>query len=783
MGEQKTAPAARVERENSADSPPDSQPLPNGEVTLRPGGANGAVDTVIAHRLRAIVEQGRDLLALHAPSSRYLYVSPSSLAILGYPPEELIGADPSDYYHHDDRARLRHAVRDRVLAGFTQQTARYRFRRHDGSWAWLETLAVPLHEDPADPTRVTSVLSASRDVTAAVQAEEMLATSEQRLRVALMTAGLGLYDIELPRRSGYYSDEYLRIFGYGPEEREWFVAGWEPLVHPDDAAALAAGRERIRSGDSETFHLEARRMHRDGRWIWLRAQGRTFQKDVDGRPTRAVSTLNDIDKPRRDERLVRESRARLQQAQTIARLGDWRVDLPSMRQHWSDEAFRLLGYEPGECEPSTARFLARVHADDLPRVSRTFRAIEGDWKPTDEDMRLVLPGGVRHLHMQIRVVRTDTGVVRGLTGTLQDVTERRHAESALRTSAAELAQAQRIAQLGSWSWQQDANRLSLSPELRRILRVDLSSLDLAVVACERFFRPQSWQRLQAAVRDSIDQGQPYEVEVEFMRTDGSTGWGTARGEAARARPGRALRLFGTLQDITERKRGEIELREARDQVRELSSHREDELDQERKRIALDVHDEVGQMLTAMKLQLDILQSRIGNMRAVATSAERLRGLVEDTIEITRNVALSLRPAALDLGLVPALEWLAEDFTLRTETPCRVETTIGDVDLDEKASIELFRIAQESLTNIARHAGANEVWVSLQRIDGALCMRVRDDGCGFDAQRARALGHFGLLGMRERALRLGAQCHVQSRPGVGTTISVRLPPPAEPGARP
>jgi signal transduction histidine kinase len=139
------------------------------------------------------------------------------------------------------------------------------------------------------------------------------------------------------------------------------------------------------------------------------------------------------------------------------------------------------------------------------------------------------------------------------------------------------------------------------------------------------------------------------------------------------------------------------------------------------------------------------------------------------------VALILRPAALDLGLLPALEWLAEDFTLRSEIPCRVEASAGDVALGEKASIELFRIAQESLTNVARHARASQVRLLMRRRDDALEMSVIDDGCGFDPAQAQASGHFGLLGMRERALRLGGTLLIDSEPGRGATICVRLLP--------
>lgn len=725
-----------------------------------------------------LVEHGRDLIALLGVDGRFRYITPAVQRVLGYANGALLGRHFADDMHPDDVSAVSARFERILTLGEVQEAVNYRYRHHDGRWVWLESLGVPLREDAADPTRVTSVLASSRDVTAALESAHRLATSEERLRLAVRTAGLGIYDIEFPWRTGFYSDEYLRIFGYGPEDRARFLAGWEPLVHPDDAASMSFMRERLRRGEIEYVNTESRRMHREGRWIWVRIVGRALGHDARGRPTRLVSVVQDIDEMRRHEGALQDSRARLREAQRIARLGDWHFDLGTGTHRWSDEAFQVIGCEPGECEPSLASFLARVHPDDAGRVTEVARRAEQAPSDVDEDARIVLPdGSQRHIHVQIRPTHDRHGQLRGLTGTVQDVTERKAVEAELRATAAELAQAQRIARVGSWRWTAADGSLRWSPEMFRILGLDPAGPPVPYLQQDRVFLPDSWARLQAARMRALREELPYEIELEGRRGDGSIGWFMARGEVARDDAGRVIGTFGTLQDITEHKRAEAEMRQVRDQVRELSSHRDDVVDQERKRIAIDVHDEVGQMLTAMRLQLDLLLARHDDPRALAAAADRLRGLIEDTIEVTRNVALNLRPAALDLGLVPALEWLAEDFRLRSELPCSVEADAGEVSLGEKAATELFRIAQESLTNVARHAQARRVLIALRRIDGALCLSIRDDGCGFDPQGAASVGHFGLLGMRERALRLGAALRVDSAPGNGTAISVTLPAPA------
>jgi PAS domain S-box-containing protein len=614
-----------------------------------------------------------------------------------------------------------------------------------------------------------------RAARAAIAAQLALSASEERLHLALHTAGMGIIDIRRPSREGFYSDEYLRLYGYAAEHRAWFMAGWEPLVHPDDAPALIEFRKHVWRGDTEVLDTQARRMHCDGRWIWVRAVGRAFEPDAAGIPTRWLSTVVNVDHTRRNELALQESEARLRLAQSIARLGDWRVDAKTMRHRWSDEAWRVLGLMPGECEASMRTFLAHVHPGDVPRLADIARRLEEGFFDADEDARIVLPdGNVRHVQLQVRVARAANGQIQGLIGTIQDVTECRLAERAARAAAADLALAQQIARVGNWRWSRADNTLSWTPIMFNILDVDADGAPVPFDQQASLFTATSWERLQALRRHALDHGDPYEIELELVRRDGVPAWVMARGEVAHDAQGHIIGLFGTVQDITAHKLAEAGLREARDQLRSLSSHHEDVLTEQRRRIALDVHDEVGQMLTAMKLQIDLLQSELAGRSAALASAERLRQLVDDTIEVTRNVALNLHPPALDLGLVPALEWLAEDFSLRTDIPCTVRAAAGDAAVDAKAAIELFRIAQESLTNVARHAQARSVQLRLAPTRGALCMSIRDDGCGFDAAGAGVGRHFGLLGMRERALRLGAVLEIQSVVRAGTTVRVTLP---------
>jgi signal transduction histidine kinase len=166
--------------------------------------------------------------------------------------------------------------------------------------------------------------------------------------------------------------------------------------------------------------------------------------------------------------------------------------------------------------------------------------------------------------------------------------------------------------------------------------------------------------------------------------------------------------------------------------------------------------------------------RLDNDSEAARKTEDMRELVEKTIWMVRNVASHLRPAALNFGVASALEWLVDDFVRRNRMPCQLAIHGGEPVLPDAQATAVFRIVQASLTNVARHAQASRVDVTLTGGDDALALHISDDGCGFDLATARRRYSYGLLGMSERARLIGATLQIESAPGAGTTVSIHIP---------
>ncbi|MFC6310338.1 sensor histidine kinase [Paraburkholderia dipogonis] len=280
------------------------------------------------------------------------------------------------------------------------------------------------------------------------------------------------------------------------------------------------------------------------------------------------------------------------------------------------------------------------------------------------------------------------------------------------------------------------------------------------------------------------------LELQLKRLDDTPIWVQLNARGVTGDDGSLSGLEGLLTDMTARKhaveslrrhrdqlelevavrtRTELELLASREQLQQLSAHLEAIREEERKHIAMEVHDELGQLLTALKMDVSLLRMHLAAGSAAMQKAEEMRDLVERTIQIVRNVASHLRPVALNFGLASALEWLAGDFTQHTHIPCHFHNSGSEPSLTDFRATALFRIVQESLTNVARHAGASRVDVTLANTETGIELTVSDNGRGFDMVAARAGYSYGLQGMAERARLIDAKLLIESEPDSGSVV--------------
>jgi signal transduction histidine kinase len=238
---------------------------------------------------------------------------------------------------------------------------------------------------------------------------------------------------------------------------------------------------------------------------------------------------------------------------------------------------------------------------------------------------------------------------------------------------------------------------------------------------------------------------------------------------------------GLVYDDTQGRLAQRELERSREELRSLSRHLQSVREEEKARIAREVHDELGSTLTALRMDLDWMAERLpAEMEPLREKRSAMVRLVESAVAATRKIVTDLRPSILDdLGLAAAVRWEAAEFKKHTGVPIEVEAPDMDGTIQREAALALFRIFQETLTNVARHAKASRVWVHLAINEEGYVLQVRDDGAGMDEKDLVKTTSHGLRGMRERAQQLGGDVSVSSQRGRGTTLVASVPTPRQP----
>ncbi len=390
-----------------------------------------------------------------------------------------------------------------------------------------------------------------------------------------------------------------------------------------------------------------------------------------------------------------------------------------------------------------------------------------------EEVARAIDGDRVHVVVKFPVLDA-AGEVAGVGGVATDITERKTAEQALHESRTLLQEAQKVAGLGCWEWDPENGRMQWSDELYRIYGVDPAVFQPSFEAYLERVHPDDRGRVSETVAGALIDGRGFHLEERIVRPDGAVRVLRSHGEVVKNERGRPLKLLGACFDATEQKASEERLRAAAETLTRLSRRLVEAEEAERRRIARELHDRVGQNLSALNINLDIVLGLLGE-QAQKEVRVRLRdslALVDGTLQTIENVMADLRPPLLDeYGLGAALGWHAEEFVRRTHLRVDFEDRAKERtrELRQEDAVTLFRIAQEVLNNVSKHAQAQKVKIQLEVKERQFFLEIHDDGRGFDP--AAPTRRLGMRSMRERAEAAGAALEVESAPGKGTTVRI------------
>ncbi len=612
-----------------------------------------------------------------------------------------------------------------------------------------------------------------KELTERKQAQNALAKSEALLREAQEVAHIGHWELDTSIMTPTWSEEIFHIFGLDPEKGEPSFEAHQKVTHPDDWG-IFNNAMTTSIAEGIPFDIEFRILLPDKTIRWMHAIGYP-KKDSEGRIVSVFGTAQDITDRKLMEDVLRASEENFRRSLEDSPLGVRIVTIEGETVYANRAMLNIYGYDSIEelrTTPVKKRYTPESCAEFQIRMEKRRK---GDHDPFEYEVNIVRKNGeVRYLQVFRKEILWNGE--KQFQTIYQDITDRKRAEEELRESEERYRILTEKTIAGIYLIQ-DGLFKYVNPTFCEIhgytqdeLVDKFGPLDLVVEEEKGFLNDKIQQRLseekesdQFSIRIRKKDG-----EISFLEVFSS--YALYAGKPA---------VLGTCIDITETRKANEAIKKSREELRALTAYLQNIREEERIRISREIHDELGQLLTGIKIDISWLKKKLADTvkptDPIQTKIDFLLGLTDSVIATTRELSLSLRPGILDdLGLVAAINWEMKRFQEKTGITCTFQSDMAETAIPEDHTTALFRICQECLTNIVRHAHATEVNVTLTEKGGNLVLEIEDNGKGITTEQKRSPISLGLLGMRERIVGLVGRFSIRGAPGKGTKVKVEVP---------
>lgn len=501
--------------------------------------------------------------------------------------------------------------------------------------------------------------------------------------------------------------------------------------------------------------------------------------DKDGKISGIMGICRDISIRRQAEEALRKSESFLKETQEIAQLGTYSLDILSNNWTSSEILDSIFGI-PSDFDKSFEGWVSITHPDwQESMYNYVLTEVIGRKMKFDKKYKIIRHNDceIRWVHGLGELIFDDNQQPILLIGTIQDITDRVKDEEALRESEEKYRNIFDNVQDVFYQVNMEGIVTDISPSVKHFSEFDRDEI-IGKQAENLYVTSESRDIM---MKELIYKGELRDYEIELK-----TRSGVIRNVSMNARlildsDGKPTHIDGALRDISDRKKGEEALKTSQLELKQFASHLQNVREEEKIQLAREIHDELGQILIALKIDLGMMKQNVLksiksiDAENILTKFDNLFGLVDSTLNTTRKIMTDLRPEVLFLvGFVEAVKLYVNNFRERHQIICIFENTVTKLELNSQQSVALYRILQESLTNIAKHAMASRVDIHLDVHADRLIMRVKDNGNGFKLLQKNKPNSYGLLGMKERVYLLDGNLHISSQPGEGTTIKVEIP---------
>jgi PAS domain S-box-containing protein len=861
-----------------------------------------------------------------------------------------------------------------------------------------------------------------------IRANDDLTRSENELRTLFEILPVGVSIVDEKRKITNSNPALSKILDFSEEDLikekhkklRYFGGDNTPVSDNEMPSKIAIDNQSV------IYNKELGIVKENGDIIWTNINAAPLSEST------AVIVISDITEKKISEKKLIESESKLIEAQKLAKIGNWSWNVETGELKWSEELFNITGRDKNKKPPSFEETRSYYTPESLIKRNEAVKRSMELGINTSYDSEMIRVDNNEHIWVQtiIKVEKDESGRVKSLFGTAQDITERKIAEEKLIDNESKLKEAQKLARIGNWSWDVENDIIIWSDELYNIFGRDKELPTPNYSELSQMYTKESWELHNMAVGKTIEEGVPYDIELEFIRNDNKKrGWLNSIGKVEKDSSGKIIKLFGTAQDITERKKAEEELQraslyarslieasldplvtispegkitdvnnatekatgynreeligtdfsnyftdkkraksgyqkvlkesmvrdypltirhksgrtidvsynavvykndkgelqgvfaDARDmtamklaelamkesekkyrtlfeeavdgiammdsdsfiitdcnkalchmldrdknelvnkphnmlhpdnsefmksldlknyslndiqlletkiitktglikdveikssilklkgkefilgifrdvtvrkeiekqlvdsqnQLRELAHHIQSVREEERKGLSRSLHDNFGQSLTGLKMGVFSLQKKLLKLNELSDDSElfgnikSMINLIDELIILTGKLSMDLRPNVLDmLGIKAAIEWLVKDYSSKSEIEYKLNSKINNIELNPEHSTEVFRIIQEALTNVLRHAKATQVIVEISEKEDNYVVMVKDNGRGIKENEITSMLSMGILSMRERALLFNGNIELSGKKGKGTTLIIKIP---------
>lgn len=715
-------------------------------------------------RYRAIVEDQTEFIVRWLPDGTRTFVSRAYAEYYRQSVDELIGANFFPGLDAADRERIRKKIHT-LTPERPAATDEHRVTRSDGSVGWHQWTDRGIFDDDG---RLLEVQSVGRDVTERRRAESLMRESERRYRSLFADSRDAVYVTTHEGAFVEVNDAMLQLFGYDRHELTRISATdlYVDRGRRAEFQALIAEQGSVRD-------FPVRLRHKSGTVLQCLLTS-TARLAPDGAIVGYQGVVRDVTEQRRAETALKASEERYRALVEVSPDAIV-VHSDGVIVFANEAAAELVGAESAEVLLGlpVLEFVAAEDRDHAVRRIRQLLETHAPAAPADETF-LRMDGSRVPVEVRARTVQFEGA--EAVLVVVRNMSRRHAAERALRESERRFRAV----------FDQSLQLLGIvSPD--GVLE-DVNATALAMIGERRedvvgrpFWETPWWtydakvqERLRRALTTAA-RGEVVRYEVMHYDRKGDEHVVDATITPVRDETGTVVHILALGHDVTERKQVADALRRSREQLRQLAARLQAVREEERTAIAREIHDELGQALTGIKMDVSWLLGRVPKTwKRVRLRGHALTELLDGTIDAVRDLSSRLRPSVLDdLGLAAAVEWQTAEFARRTGIEVDL-TEVQELPLDRERGTALFRILQEALTNVARHASASCVRVSLRRSDGEIVLRVADDGKGLTTAEIDDPTALGLLGMRERAAVLGGEVRFGQEPAGGTRVTASMP---------